>query len=211
MSDPKNGVMRLLMFTVILCGVVIALSLLSACSLSGNVLPVVKIGLVAPFEGPQRTMAYDILFAAKLAIKQHNDISRATGPLVELVALNDNGQPDSSKQQALQMVADPAILGVLGPWTVDTAAASNEVYLGAKLAAIYPITGSTSLTASFQTLAHTRQTAQAILAYDATNILLEAIRWVSSNSSLTRENVFREVQIQKKLSKFTDPLDFDAH
>ena len=211
MSELRHRIIRVLMFTVLFFGVAIALLLLSACSTSGDVLPVVKIGLVAPFEGPQRTIAYDILSAAKLAIKEHNNISRATGPLVELVALNNDGHPDNSRQQARQMVADPAILGILGPGTLDCAAAGTEVYQEARLAAVYPITGSRGLPSAVATLALRPQTSQASMAYDATNALLEAIRWVSSNSSLTRENVYREVETRKKLSEFTDDLEFDTH
>jgi ABC-type branched-subunit amino acid transport system substrate-binding protein len=211
MSELRHRVIRLVMFTVLFFGVAIVLLLLSACSASGDVLPVVKIGLVAPFEGPQRKMAYDILSAAKLAIKQHNEISRATGPLVELVALNDDGHSDHSRRQALQMVADPAILGVLGPGTLDCAAAGIGIYQEARLAAVYPITGSRSLPSAFETLALGRQASQVDLAYDATSALLEAIRWVSSNTTLTRENVYREIETRKKFSKFTDPLEFATH
>jgi len=189
--------------------VVTTLLLLSACSMRGNVLRVVKIGMVAPFEGPQRTTAYDTLLAVKLAVRHHNDISRANGPLVELVALNDDGQPEDSKQQALQMVADPAILGVIGPWMERRAAAGNDIYREARLAVVYPGTGPRCLTSSFRTLAHKPQTSQAIVAHRAANVLLEAIREVSSNSSLTRENVFREVQAQENSSMFTDPVEFD--
>ena len=208
MSYSRNGIIRLWMITAVFT-VVVTLLLLSACSMPRNVLPVVKIGLVASFEGPQRTMAYDTLLAVKLAIEHHNDISRANGPLVELVALNDDGQSEDSKQQALQMVADPAILGVIGPWMAHSAAAGNDIYREARLAVVYPVTGPRCLTSSFQTLAHRPQTSQAILAHDAANILLEAIREISSNSSLTRENVFREVQAQKNSSVFTDPVEFD--
>ncbi|HFC11696.1 MAG TPA: hypothetical protein ENJ56_02535, partial [Anaerolineae bacterium] len=34
--------------------------------------PVVKIGLVAPFEGEQRVIGYDVIYATRLAVRQVN-------------------------------------------------------------------------------------------------------------------------------------------
>jgi len=123
----------------VIAGVVVGVWLCSACSTPGSVLPVVKIGLVAPFEGPQRAMAYDALFATKLALSRFNEQQRnAGGPLVELVALNDDGQAIRSRQVAQEMAVDPAIVGVIGPWSAEAAAAAAKTYREANLPVVYP-------------------------------------------------------------------------
>ena len=123
----------------VLAWAIVGLMLCSACSSPAGVIPVVKIGLVAPFEGPQRAMAYDALFASKLAVGQFNELQRtAGGPLVELVALNDDGQPARSKQVAREMVVDPAIVGVIGPWDPASAETVAATYGEGGLAVVYP-------------------------------------------------------------------------
>ena len=118
---------------------IVGIVLLGACSAPASVQPVVKIGLVAPFEGPQRAMAYDELFASKVAIGQFNQLHRKSGgPLVELVALNDDGQSERSKQVAREMVVDPAIVGVIGPWDLASAETAAMTYREGGLAVVYP-------------------------------------------------------------------------
>ncbi len=71
-------------------------------------------------------MAYDALFATKLALRRFNEQQRnAGGPLVELVALNDDGQAIRSRQVAQEMAVDPAIVGVIGPWSAEAAAGAG--------------------------------------------------------------------------------------
>lgn len=111
---------------------------LAACAFDGSVPVVVKVGLVAPFEGEQRTMAYDVLSATKRAIREHNETHRDTGPLVELVALNDNGNPQDAAQKAREIAIDPDILGVLGPWSIHGALASLDIYRQAGLTVMLP-------------------------------------------------------------------------
>ncbi|RME85899.1 MAG: ABC transporter substrate-binding protein, partial [Caldilineae bacterium] len=54
--------------------------------------PVVKLGLIAPFEGPSRPLGYSILYAVRLRLQMWN--RQGGSPRVELVALNDDGDPD---------------------------------------------------------------------------------------------------------------------
>ena len=51
----------------------------------------VKIGLVAPFEGAQRALGYDVLAAVRIAIAEQNAAGGVGGRAVALVALNDEG------------------------------------------------------------------------------------------------------------------------
>ncbi len=83
---------------------------------------VVKIGLIAPFEGPSRPLGYDVLNAVKLRINQWNE-SDAT-PKIELVALNDDSDPELALRLPDQLAQDPDIRVILGPPQGHTAQAA---------------------------------------------------------------------------------------
>ncbi len=84
---------------------------------------VVKIGLIAPFEGPSRPLGYGVLDAVKLRINQWNE---SDAPFkVELVALNDDSDPELAAQLPAQLAQDPDIRVILGPPQGHTAAAAQ--------------------------------------------------------------------------------------
>ena len=104
--------------------------LLAACGGPGSVKPTVKIGLSAPFEGLHRDLGYAALHAVQLAVRERN-ARGGVGQryLVELVALNDDSDATKAVEQARKMAVDPGILGVLGGWSSETAAAAAEYEL----------------------------------------------------------------------------------
>src|SRR5690349_15341217 len=69
---------------------------------------VVKIGLVAPFEGRYRSIGYDVIPAVRLAIREFAK-ENATRLSVELVAYDDGGVPERALLQAQKLVSDPQI------------------------------------------------------------------------------------------------------
>jgi len=221
-------------FTVALAIVVVVLLAVWGV-VPGQVLPMVKVGLVAPFEGPQRTIAYDTLFAVKLAIERYNEKVRHTGgPLVELVSLDDGGRAENSQQQAHEMAVDPAVLGVVGPWSVETASSSLPVYQQARLGVVLPgtvgenaglppesegliqidRTGSEiknlgqdqDFVSSFRSVAGRSPSSQAMLAYAAMNSLLRVVE--EGKSDAIRERVFTKLRSASKQSGLTEPSGF---
>jgi len=108
-------------------GMMLAVFLVVAALLAGckNVRSpeVVKIGLIAPFEGPSRPLGYDVLNAVKLRINQWNE-SDAT-PKIELVALNDDSDPALAALLPAQLAQDPDIRVILGPPQGHTAEAAQ--------------------------------------------------------------------------------------
>lgn len=112
----------------------IAALLLSGCLSTSPRL--VKIGLVAPFEGRYREVGVDVIPAARLAIRewaaQHGDA--AIG--IELVAYDDAGDPAQAAAQAHKLVADPAVEVVIGHWLTETTAAAAPIYAHAGLPVI---------------------------------------------------------------------------
>lgn len=110
---------------------------LAACC--GNVKPTVKIGLSAPFEGRQRDLGYEVLYAVKLAVRERNDEGGVGDrSLVEMVALNDFDEPQEAIAQAYEMYADPSVLAVLGGWSPEAVAAAQPVYDELGLAFLSP-------------------------------------------------------------------------
>jgi branched-chain amino acid transport system substrate-binding protein len=104
----------------------------------GGTQPLVKIGLAAPFEGSDRLLGYEALAGVKLALAERNAAGGVAGYMVELVALNDFGEPDEASLQAREFAADPAVLGVVTGWTDETAHASLPFYRQVGLAVVVP-------------------------------------------------------------------------
>ena len=97
---------------------------LSSCA---SVMPVVKIGLVAPFEGRHRAIGYDAIYAARLAVRQAN--AAGHDYRVALVALDDRGDPDLATQTTAGLVVDPGVVAVVGHYLPETTAAAADLYL----------------------------------------------------------------------------------
>lgn len=98
---------------------------LSSCA---SVDPVVKIGLVAPFEGRYRSLGYDVIYSARMAIREVNEAGGIGPYRVALVALDDSGDPDLAQKTARSLVIDPALMAVIGHWLPETTEAASGVY-----------------------------------------------------------------------------------
>ncbi|MBN1887940.1 MAG: ABC transporter substrate-binding protein [Thermoflexales bacterium] len=102
--------------------------LLTSCSSPASTQPSFKIGLVAPFEGHSRQVGYDVIYAARLAIRQANLAEGVGGYRVELIALDDGGEPEAAAQQASMLALDPAVMGVIGHFGLETSDAAAPIY-----------------------------------------------------------------------------------
>ncbi len=103
---------------------------LLACT---RVEPVVKIGLVGPFEGRERAIGYDAIYSARLAVREINEAGGINGQRVALVALDDGGQPDLAEAAARSLALDPDVVLVVGHWLEETTAVAAPIYLEASL------------------------------------------------------------------------------
>src|SRR5438045_7698640 len=90
--------------------------------------PVVKIGLVAPFEGRYREVGYEVIYAVRLAVREANAAGGVAGFSVELTALDDGGDPASAAEQARKLGTDPQIAGVIGDWLDATTLNAAPLY-----------------------------------------------------------------------------------
>ncbi len=114
------------------------LALLAACAMPGDAAPLVKVGVVAPFEGLGRSFGYSVLPAIKVAVDEANASAALGRYRAALVVLNDDDDPATAAQQVRGLAQDADVVVVLGPWTGDTAAAAIPAYAAAALPALVP-------------------------------------------------------------------------
>lgn len=178
--------------------VLIALTVLISCR---QVAPTVKIGLVAPFEGRERAVGYDAIYAARLAIEEANGRADQRPFRVALVALDDSGEPQLAQEAAATLVADPEVMIVLGHWLPETTAAAENVYNRAGLPLIRlgspPLEASdpAKLTAAFReayaTVSPLDETAgrYAGATYEGFGLALRALEVAESEGTMSRQDV----------------------
>ena len=110
------------------------MSLLSSCSAGRwpatlfassltHVQPVVKIGLIAPFEGLYRESGYTALDALRQAIASCAPPDMAVIPL----ALDSSADPAQAQRAAQKMLVDPTVAAVIGPLNLDAIPAIADV------------------------------------------------------------------------------------
>ena len=119
--------------SVLLCAL-----LVSGCAWPRSTQPVVKIGLIASFEGLGRPLGYEVLHGVKLAVRERNAAGGLAGYRLALVALNDNDDAAHAARQARKMDVDGDVLGVVGPFSRATVRAVAEPLAGAGLAWLIP-------------------------------------------------------------------------
>lgn len=87
---------------------------------------VVKVGLVAPFEGEQRELGYDGIYAARLAVREFNANQDDNGVKLSLVALDDSSEAKLAAGNAQALAIDPAIVAIVGMGGNETRLATAE-------------------------------------------------------------------------------------
>jgi ABC-type branched-subunit amino acid transport system substrate-binding protein len=104
--------------------------------------PLIKIGLVAPFEGRYRDVGYEVIYAVRLAVREANAAGGAGGYSLALAAYDDGGDPAQAREQADKLATDPDVLAVIGHWRTETTAAAAPEYVAAGLPLLAPNPGS---------------------------------------------------------------------
>ena len=178
------------------CGLAALAVAVLAVGCSGSTQPIVKLGLIAPFEELYRDDGYAVLHAVKLAISQRNAAGGVAGRQVALVALNDNGRPDEAAMQSAQLGVDRDVLGVVGPLAEMTAAAAGPVLAADGLPWLSLVDSEPGVfdpppdfVTAYRSLAGGDPSPQALLAFDQTNRLLDAIERAGLAGSPSREAV----------------------
>ncbi len=94
---------------------------------------VIKIGLAAPFEGRYRSIGYDAIYAARLAVREINAAGGVNGWQLELVAYDDRADLEMSRAAARNLLTDPDVVAVIGHYRQETTAAAGEFYMAGEM------------------------------------------------------------------------------
>lgn len=94
---------------------------------------VIKIGLVAPFEGRYRAIGYDAIYAARLAVREINAAGGVNGWQLELVAYDDRADLEMARAAARNLLTDPDVVAVIGHYRQETTAAAGDLYAAGEM------------------------------------------------------------------------------
>jgi branched-chain amino acid transport system substrate-binding protein len=106
---------------------------------------VVKIGVLAPLNAGLVEFGTGIRNSVQVAVDQANTKHAIPGWKIDLVAVNDSSDPPTAAGAAT-LVADPAVIGVVGPYNSGVAEQALPVFAPAHLALVSPSNTLASLT-----------------------------------------------------------------
>ncbi len=112
--------------------------MLAACGGGSTGAGVIKIATQSPLSGGQSAIGVDIKNGAELALEQLKGPLEDMGFTVQLAPYDDQANPDNGVANAKQIVADPAILCVVGHYNSGVQIPSSEEYHNAGLANVSP-------------------------------------------------------------------------
>ncbi len=178
--------------------------------------PVLKIGLVAPFEGEYRAVGYDVIHAARLAVRQVNQAGGIAGYRIALVAFDDGGFPDEAQAVAEALIVDRDVVAVLGHWQPAINQAVASLYDSAELAWVPmgedPFTSFDSaelpadFTDAYVAVGQTPPGSYAATTYDAMQLIFAAIEDAAQHGDVTRGNVAQSLKTAT-ISGMTGKID----
>ena len=101
-------------------------------------LRLVKIALVAPFEGRFAAIGYEAFPAMRIALREQISAGGLGGYQVEFVAYNDNADPAQAERAARSAVMDESVVAVIGHFRLDTTLAALPIYTQAGVPIVAP-------------------------------------------------------------------------
>lgn len=107
---------------------------------------VVKIGLIAPIEGPLAPLGRGIMNAVQLAVDQANEANRIEGWTIEFVPLDDTGNAQKGQNAAARLAGDRDVAAVIGTLNSSVAEAVAPLLAQSDLAMVSPANTNPKLT-----------------------------------------------------------------
>ncbi|MBN2001831.1 MAG: ABC transporter substrate-binding protein [Anaerolineae bacterium] len=93
---------------------------------------ILKIGLVAPFEGRYRYVGYDAIYAARMAVSEVNTAGGlGDGWYLDLVAYDDRADPAMARAAAHNLASDPDVVAAIGHYRQEGSEAVGGIYANA--------------------------------------------------------------------------------
>ncbi|NNN37566.1 branched-chain amino acid ABC transporter substrate-binding protein [Streptomyces sp. S3(2020)] len=106
----------------------------------------VVIGVDAPLTGDLSALGLGIKNSVDLAAKTANKQKLVDGVTFEIKALDDQAQPSSGQANAVQLVSDKSVMGVVGPLNSSVAESMQKVFDDAGLVEVSPANTGPGLT-----------------------------------------------------------------
>lgn len=113
-------------YVAAVCSFLVYSLLLSACT---STRPVVKIGLLAPFEGLYRQSGYEALAAMRAALADHQPPNIEVLPL----ALDTSAGPVQARRAAAKLLRDDSVVAVIGPLLAPQVSAVSGIIAGSEV------------------------------------------------------------------------------
>ncbi len=107
---------------------------------------VIKVALQAPLSGEQAAIGEHIKLGAQLAVEEAVQSFRAMGFELIFVPYDDQAKPEVGVANARNIVADPAMLLVVGHFNSGVALPASEVYKDSMLAMVSPANTAVQIT-----------------------------------------------------------------
>lgn len=107
---------------------------------------VVKIGVILPLSGDLSAIGLGGQHSVELAVKQANEKNVLPGWTLQVVAKDDQGNPDVGKNAATQLISDPEVLGVVGDYNSSVSQNTQPVFASAHVTQVTPGSTGTLLT-----------------------------------------------------------------
>src|SRR5882672_9154440 len=136
-----------LLLKALACGSVLSLLPLAACSGGGKAEPTITIGVDLPLSGDEGPVGTPALNGIRFFVKHHPVLDGFT---VEVSARDDAVKgvhdPKAGAQNVAALIADPHVMGIIGPLNASVARAVIPLANRAGLAMISPSAGNRCLT-----------------------------------------------------------------
>jgi branched-chain amino acid transport system substrate-binding protein len=118
--------------------VLVLAMVLAACGGASSSKGTIKVATQSPLSGGQSAIGVDIKNGAELAMEQLKKPLEDMGFKVELAAFDDQANPDTGVANSKNIVADPAVLCVVGHYNSGVQIPSSENYHASQLANVSP-------------------------------------------------------------------------
>ena len=122
-------------------------ALLPLCSLAAGLAPL-RIGVIGPFSGPSSDFGLQMRNGVVMAAAEVNAVGGYMGRQLELVIMDDKGDPETGLKHAQQMAREN-VTATIGYCNTGVAAKAIDVFQANKMPLIIPCATGTALTAKF--------------------------------------------------------------
>ncbi|MBI2309036.1 MAG: ABC transporter substrate-binding protein [Rhodocyclales bacterium] len=110
----------------------------------------IRIGVFCPFTGGSADMGISMRNGIRLAIEEINGMAGGViGKKIELVEIDDQGNPEVGKQVIGELLARDKVVAALGVCNTGVGLATIELFQNAKIPLIVPVSTGTPLTKKF--------------------------------------------------------------